>query len=127
MGCHDHHLYATFVFDQLEGIMRMAPREAMKTRPLGKFRLRDFEKACELDPDAEPVPRTESWVMRWRAKEGGVRLGALINNGFNDSFTISMDEESTLKDFIGVKINFAFDFGLNAFKFGGDQDWESEN
>ena len=72
---HDHHLYATFVFDRLEGLMRMAPREAMKTRPLGRFRLRDFEKACELEQDAEPVPRNESWVMRWRAREGGMRLG----------------------------------------------------
>jgi hypothetical protein len=114
---HDHHLYATFVFDRLEGLMRMAPREAMKTRPLGRFRLRDFEKACDLEQHAEPVPRNESWVMRWRAKEGGMRLGELTDDGLNYSFTISMDEESSSKHFIGVKVAFDFDFSHRVFKF----------
>ncbi|PMD18982.1 hypothetical protein NA56DRAFT_706023 [Hyaloscypha hepaticicola] len=114
---HDHHLYATFVFDRLEGLMRMAPYEAMDTRPLGRFNLCDFEKACELEQDAEPVPRNESWVMRWRAKEGGMRMGALIDDRLNDSFTISMDEESTSKDFIGVKVAFDIIFSGRDFKF----------
>jgi hypothetical protein len=89
----------------------------MKTRSLGRFRLRDFEKACELEQDAEPIPRNESWVMRWRAKEGGMRLVALTDDGLNYSFTISMDEESTSKDFIGVKVTFDFDFSHRVLQF----------
>jgi hypothetical protein len=104
----------------------MAPREAMKTRPLGRFRLRDFEKACELEQDAEPVPRIESWVMRWRAKEGGMRLGALTDDGLNCSFTISMDEGSSSKHFVGIKVAFDCDFSHRVFKFEAIKT-ESEN
>ncbi|KAE9371371.1 hypothetical protein N431DRAFT_483923 [Stipitochalara longipes BDJ] len=113
----DHHVYARFIFDKLEGIMRLAPREAMKSRSLGKFRLCDFERACELEQDHEPVPRNESWVMRWRAKEGGMRLGELISDDANNAFTISMDEDSTSREYIGVKVTFDINFNNHAFKF----------
>jgi hypothetical protein len=113
----DHHLYATFVFDKLEGIMRMAPREAMKSRPLGRFRLDDFEKACELEQALEPVPRHESWVMRWRAKDGGMRLGELVDDGLNNSFKVSMDEGSSRKDYIGVEVAFDIDYNNRVFNF----------
>ena len=113
----DHHLYATFVFDRLEGLMRMAPWGPMKPRLFGRFPLFNFEKACKLEQDAEPVPRNESWVMRWRAKEGGMRLGAVTDDASNYSFTISMDEESSTKHFIGVKVDFDFVFSYHVFKF----------
>jgi len=89
----------------------------MKSRPLNKFRLCDFEKACELKPDHEPVPRNESWVMRWRAKEGGMRLGQLVDDSSNNAFTISMDEDSTTKEYIGVKVAFDINYNNNVFRF----------
>ena len=89
----------------------------MKSRPSSQFRLRDFEKACELKQNHEPVPRNESWVMRWRAKEGGMRLGQLVDDSSNNAFTISMDEDSTTKDYIGVKVAFEINYSNNVFKF----------
>jgi hypothetical protein len=110
----DHHLYATFIFDKLEGIMRMAPREG---RPLGRFHLDEFEKACELEQALEPVPRNESWIMRWRAKDGGMRLGELVDDGLNNSFMVSMDEGSSRKEYIGVEVVFDIDYNNRVFNF----------
>jgi hypothetical protein len=71
----DQQIYAVFTFDKPEGIMRICPRGAMKSKPLGQFYLADFEKACTLQAGSEPGSRNDAWVMKWRARDGGMRLG----------------------------------------------------
>lgn len=95
----------------------MCPYEAMQSRPLGKFRLCDFERACELKQHTEAVPRNEDWVMSWRAKDGGLRLGELVDGGLNNYFEISMNESSTSKGIIGVKIAFHLVYNHHTFMF----------
>jgi len=46
-----------------------------------------------------------------------MRLGQLVENNSNNTFTISMDEDSTTKEYIGVRVAFEFNYNNYAFKF----------
>ncbi|KAJ5042223.1 uncharacterized protein L3040_004777 [Drepanopeziza brunnea f. sp. 'multigermtubi'] len=113
-------LFAKFAFDKLEGMMRLCPYEAVSTSGV-KLELEEFEKACDLPRQMEPSPLRRSWWMRWRAKDGGMRLGELVGGlpDLNYEFSFEEEEGSASKDNIGLRILFVMVYNENHFVFRG--------
>lgn len=73
-------LYATFVFDKLEGIIRFRPEDELNGNDHPNISLAKFETLCNLSPDDTPGPSKDFWRTRWRGKEGQqtLRRGQLV-------------------------------------------------
>lgn len=128
-------LYARFSFDHLSGIMRLLPLDLFnaKTEPWDVY---DFVSYCELEEGDVPSRELARWVMRWRGRDGGMRLGEKVGgeawNRVGDWTWMFEDEDAKKEENgtgeaeeeksgnadeekIGFKVVFAYDHKLFSF------------
>jgi hypothetical protein len=112
-------LYATFAFDKLEGIMLLAHNRSKG----GDYSLDEFESACELDHSMRPGPDQLEWLMRYRAREGGMRLGKLVGGEKDEqgSFEFENDCTNSAPGFASIKISFIIFYEGNTYIFEGSR------
>jgi hypothetical protein len=112
-------LYATFAFGKLEGIMRLAHN---KTKD-GDYHLDEFESACELDDSMRLGPDQLEWVMRYRARQGGMSLGKLVGGEKDEqgSFEFEKDCTNSAPGFASIKISFILFYEGNTYIFEGSR------
>ncbi|KAH7355168.1 hypothetical protein BKA65DRAFT_497810 [Rhexocercosporidium sp. MPI-PUGE-AT-0058] len=115
-------LFAKFSFDDLEGIMRLCPKSP-RSSPGRTISRSNFEKACDLPQDVKPGPAMKSWHMRWRARDGGMRLEQHVGGkpGVNTEFRFDEDEESGSSDGYGMKISLVMIYNDKVFIFRGQK------
>ena len=82
------------------------------------FHLADFEKKSRMI--VLHVGWIESdWLMRWRARDGGMRLGEKVGGEYDiqSGFYIHKDVATSTAEFMGVKIDFVMFYNGNAINF----------
>lgn len=77
-------LYGIFSFDSLKGIMRMCPKSSGP-----KLSMTEFEAACNLDTKSRACVNNSHWDMRYRVKDGGLRLGKHVGGELNTPMPLS--------------------------------------
>lgn len=101
-------LYANFSFDKLQGIMRLCPRDLSPGSEKNPPDLKQFKQLCYLDAAEVPVENS-SWMMRWRGRDGGLRLDELVGDESRSIGPFSFEE--------GTKLIFLFIYNDNLFRF----------
>lgn len=98
----------------------MCPKPPV-TSPGQIFLLSDFEKTCELPKDVKPSPAMKSWHMRWRARDGGMRLGQRVGGkpDVNTEFRFDHGDTPNSIDDTGIKISFVMIYNDKVFIFRG--------
>lgn len=113
-------LYGQFSIDDLKGVMRLCPAEALTASPRQLLSLEDFEAACDLD-DHPPGPKTNEWLMRWRGKKGTDVYGgeARAQGQFNFFSDPASSFQSTFGHFPGFKVVFTMYYDGKQFDLEG--------
>jgi len=107
-------LYAAFKFDSLDGIMRICPDKKNEVCFLERF-----EELCDLGPKEQPGPNNTRWFMRWRARDGGMRLGKLVGGEMDQDleFSFKHDASCSSADFTAINLLFCMEYENNFFVF----------
>ncbi|CZR63389.1 uncharacterized protein PAC_13286 [Phialocephala subalpina] len=113
------YLYVIFTFGELQGIIRLCPEEAIKSRSNKILTSAEFEQVCHLKDSQKPDPKTKRWVMRWRGRAGGMLLGKCVGGEIDNYYigTFQRDIPSGKEDLCGMKMEFVFRYDDNIFLF----------
>ncbi|EPE25959.1 hypothetical protein GLAREA_01871 [Glarea lozoyensis ATCC 20868] len=109
-------LYANFSFESLKKrLMRLAPG------PMRRSNFKQFEEMYDLEPGELPAPRNKSWICRWRAADGGLRLGTPVGGegDRNYEFVFEHRPANSTCDFTGIDVEFGIIYNDNPLIFHG--------
>ena len=107
-------VYAVFKFESLDGMMRICPDTVNQT-----CSHKEFDKKCNMDSKLQPGPNNTHWLMRWRARDGGMRLGERVGGDPDCSveFSFEHDVSSSSAKFTAINILFGMVYRDNNFIF----------